>query len=298
MPADHSTVLTAIGLANRAPSVHNAQPWHWLVGEHSVHLMADRGRQLTDTDLLLSCGAALHHLRVAFAALGWRTVVQHIPGEHDADHLAAVETRPHAATAVDIALAAAIPRRRTDRRAYSSWDVPTEHLDLMVRRAGRAGALLVPAAGDAARWLARTVDLTTPVLGDDLELAVWGGHAGQDGGHPVLRRPRPGRADDGGRLMVLATLRDDPVSVLCAGEATSAALLTATDLGLATCPFSEPLATAGTRATVRDRVLDGAAHPQVILRVGWPGATAPPLPRSPARRTEHTIGYLPGTHTR
>jgi hypothetical protein len=55
--------------------VHNTQPWRWLVGDHSVHLMADRARGVPATDpdgrdLLLSCGAALHHLRVAFAALG------------------------------------------------------------------------------------------------------------------------------------------------------------------------------------------------------------------------------------
>jgi nitroreductase len=28
--ADEHTVLGAIGLANRAPSVHNTQPWRWL----------------------------------------------------------------------------------------------------------------------------------------------------------------------------------------------------------------------------------------------------------------------------
>jgi hypothetical protein len=285
MHADHNTVLAALELANRAPSVHNTQPWHWLVGEHSVHLMADRSRPTSENDLLLSCGAALHHLRVAFAALGWRTLVRHLPG--DPDHLAALETRMHAPTAVDLALAAAIRRRRTDRRAYSPWDIPAEHLDLMVRRAGRAGGLLVPVTDGAARWL---------LAGDDLELAVWGGHAGGDGGRAVPGRHPTGRVgEDGGQLLVLATLRDDPVSVLCAGEAVSATLLTATDLGLAI--VAEPLATADARASVRDHVLDGAAHPQVILRAGWPAAPAPPPP-SPARQAAETIGYLPGTHTR
>ncbi|WP_291417154.1 hypothetical protein [Actinophytocola sp.] len=97
---------------------------------------------------------------------------------------------------------------------------------------------------------------------------------------------------------MLATLADDLVSVLRAGEAASAALLTATDIGLATCPLSQALEIAGTRALIHDQVLDGAAHPFLILRTGWaPTATSPP-PLSPRRATETTIDYLPGTRHR
>src|SRR5262245_12773979 len=141
---DRATVLSAIALANRAPSVHNTQPWRWVVGDTSVHLLADRTRHLPATDpdgrdLLLSCGAALHHLRVAYTALGWQAVVHPLPTEQDPDHLATITTpRPVKATQDDIALAHAILGRRTDRRRYTSWPVPTEHVDLMVRRAARA----------------------------------------------------------------------------------------------------------------------------------------------------------------
>jgi hypothetical protein len=58
------------------------------------------------------------------------------------------------------------------------------------------------------------------------------------------------------------------------------------------------LATGDTRTTIRDHLLDGAAEPQVILRVGWADAAEPQLPRSPARNAETTVGYLPGTHPR
>src|SRR5439155_20248088 len=134
---DDDTLRTALELAQRAPSIHNSQPWRWHVGPRTVHLLADPDRHLTQTDpdardLLLSCGAALHHLRVAFGALGWGTEVHRIPNEHDPDHLAAVETRPHVLTDDDVALAGAITRRRTDRRRFTSWEVPTEHLDPMV----------------------------------------------------------------------------------------------------------------------------------------------------------------------
>ncbi|WP_459723280.1 Acg family FMN-binding oxidoreductase [Actinophytocola sp. KF-1] len=329
---DHRTVLAAIELANRAPSVHNTQPWRWLMSDDVVHLMADRRRGLPVTDpggrdLLLSCGAALHHLRVAFAALGWRAVVHHMPNEHDPDHLAAVETRPHAPTDDDIALLRAIPRRRTDRRRYTSWEVPAAHVDLLVRRAGQAGGLLVPVIDSAVRWqLTRAIDAAARKQAADpdyqLELAAWSrsSFAAEDGvltaagtgasirHDDTLMRAFPGGSlnnaatgrgePDGSELLVLATLHDDPASVLKAGEAASAVLLAATDLGLATCPLSQPLEVPATRAAIRDQVLDAAAHPQLILRVGWAPTSAPPLPRSPVRRTEDTIDHPPGTHRR
>src|SRR6266540_575997 len=146
---DHETLRGAIALATRAPSVHNTQPWRWLLGDSTVHLMADWTRQLPATDpdgrdLLISCGTALHHLRVALAALGWAGEVHLLPNQGDPTHLAAVEPHPHVPSKEDIALAAAIPVRRTDRRRFSSWPVPPGHLELMIHRAGRAGALLVP----------------------------------------------------------------------------------------------------------------------------------------------------------
>lgn len=100
---DRETLRGAIALATRAPSVHNTQPWRWVVGEESVHLYADWSRQLPATDpdgrdLLISCGAALHHLRVALAALGWATVVHRIPNPAEPSHLAAIEPRPHEPT--------------------------------------------------------------------------------------------------------------------------------------------------------------------------------------------------------
>ncbi|MDF3051341.1 MAG: nitroreductase, partial [Pseudonocardia sp.] len=69
------TVRTALELACRAPSVHNTQPWRWRLGDDTVALFADQRRRLWATDrdardLILSCGAALHHLRVALAAAG------------------------------------------------------------------------------------------------------------------------------------------------------------------------------------------------------------------------------------
>ncbi len=329
---DTHTVLDAITLANRAPSVHNTQPWRWLLGDETIHLMADRSRGLPATDpdgrdLLVSCGAALHHLRVALGALGWRAIVHRLPNPADPDHLAAVELAPKTPSTEDITLVGAISRRRTDRRRFSSWPVPDGHLDLMVRRAGKAGALLVPVTGRITRrQLVRAIDQAAGAQDHDPgyaeELATWTGRSrlSRDGvlttstlpeqqthgdtamrAFPVGTLPdaETGRGErDAGELLVLATTDDDLVSVLRAGEAASAALLTATHLGLATCPLSQALEVEDTRSLIRAQILDDVAFPHLILRVGWAPIAAPPPPESHRRATSDTVEYLPGTrHT-
>ncbi|GAA3223599.1 hypothetical protein GCM10017691_10710 [Pseudonocardia petroleophila] len=66
-------LAAAVERALWAPSVHNTQPWRWRFTASGIELHADPARHLTATDpdgrdLVLSCGAALHHLRVALAA--------------------------------------------------------------------------------------------------------------------------------------------------------------------------------------------------------------------------------------
>ncbi|MFC4857688.1 NAD(P)H nitroreductase [Actinophytocola glycyrrhizae] len=275
----HQTVLDALRLANRAPSVHNTQPWHWLVGDYSVHLMADRARHVPADDpgardLVLSCGAALHHLRTALAASGWHAAVCLLPGA-DPDHLASVEVVPREPAEQDVALALAIPRRHTDHGPFTAWPVPAGHLDLLVRHVTAEGGLLVPVTDPAHRHLGTT--------------AIASGTGWQEEtGPPAV----PG----GDEVLVLATRDDDAVSRLRAGAAASAALLAATGLGLATCPLSRPLRLGCTRARVRDEVLHGRAHPQLFLRVGWAGTE--PRAASTRRPVTETVTYLPGTGPR
>ena len=65
----------ALELAGRAPSVHNTQPWQFNVTDTQVDLYANLQRWLPATDadrrdLMISCGAALHHLRLALGSVG------------------------------------------------------------------------------------------------------------------------------------------------------------------------------------------------------------------------------------
>ncbi|MFB9905380.1 Acg family FMN-binding oxidoreductase [Allokutzneria oryzae] len=314
---DDDTVLEAITLAGRAPSVHNSQPWRWRVGETALHLYADWSRHVPVTDrdgrdLVVSCGAALHHLRVALAALGWGGTVRRLPDPDDPKHLASVRLFARRPRADDIALLSTIPARRSDRRLYSSWPVPEQLLDKLARFAAAQGCALRVVADPVPRE-----DLLTAIADADREqrddpryrdeLAQWSGRrsGSRDGvlsevsttvhprpgdvrlrqfADPTLGEPEGAYADpDKGVLLVIGTAKDDMTARLRAGEAASAVLLRATSFQLASCLLSQPLETPRTRALVQQRVLGGALFPQLVLRVGWAHVTAEPLPASPRR---------------
>ena len=80
-----------------------------------------------------------------------------------------------------------------------------------------------------------------------------------------------------------------------AGEATSLVLLTATALGLASCPITEPLEVAETRAAVQADVFGEEAYPQMLLRIGWAPVNADPLPSTPRRDLSEVVTRLDGS---
>ncbi|EHB44168.1 nitroreductase [Mycolicibacterium rhodesiae JS60] len=320
---DRASIEAALALAVRAPSVHNSQPWRWRVGDQSVHLYADPTRHLPHVDperrdLMLSCGVALHHFTVALSALGWAADVQRFPNPAEPDHLASVAILGPARAEQDIALAAAIPRRRTDRRWFSSWPVPTGDVALMAARAARSGVTLqrVDDEGELALVVARAIreHISDPAY--LAELSMWSGRHGTPAGvparntpaadgqgrfaarvfaNPVLEQPSDTEArDDAGVVLMLATATDTPLALLRAGEATSVVLLTATALGLASCPLTEPLEIAATRAELRSKLLGDDGFPQMLLRVGWAALNADPLPATPRRPLSDVAAPLAG----
>jgi len=324
---DDFTIETAVAMSTRAPSVHNSQPWLWRVGDRTLHLYADPTRQLVETDpdgrdLLLSCGAALHHLRVGLGALGWGAEVTRLPNPAEPHHLAAIQLHRHEPTQDDITMAAAIPRRRTDRRRHSSWPVPLTYLDVMSIRAAEEGVVVRTAVGISRYHLARAIyDAAARHAADPAyrtELAAWSGRHLSPDGVPADNAPAPdetpgalpGRPfsdprldqapgatgeDDETVLLVLSTASDDRMSRLRAGEATSAILLTATAYGLSSCPLTEPLEIAGTRDVVRTEVTAGS-FPQMVLRLGWAPVNAEPLRATPRRGLDDVLKPL-GTPT-
>lgn len=319
---DTETIRTVLTLAGRAPSINNSQPWRWRVTEAALHLYVDVGLQLGKTDpdgrdLILSCGAALNHCVIAFAAMGWRATVHRLPDPGDPDHLAAIEVDSCGIDQVDVALAAAIPRRRTDRRIYSSWPVPAGNIALMGARAARAGVKLRRVhSSDALNEIVAQAAWTHANDPEYLaELTTWSGRYGSVAGVPARNTPAPeataaiparvfagpalaqpsgaSPAYDNAVILALGTETDDRMARLRAGEATSMVLLTATSMGLASCPITEPLEIRETWDAVRADVFGANSFPQMLLRIGWAPVNADPLPATPRRELDDIVTWQP-----
>ncbi|MCE3554128.1 NAD(P)H nitroreductase [Pseudonocardia sp. RS11V-5] len=304
----------SVQLALRAPSVHNTQPWRWRLRPREVELHSDAARHLPGTDpdrrdLVISCGAALHHLCVAVAGFGGAVDVDRLPDPEDSTHLATVRLTDGQPDPSAAALFGQLARRHSDRRRYSPEPVPAAHLAALVQRAAQLGAVAVPVTdpavltkmndvlGQAAReqrhepgylaellmWTRRYAD-----AGDGVPPAAVPVRTGQ-WDEPGLQRfpsgtlsPGHGLGPDGGVLLVLATPDDDTAARLAAGEATSAVLLTATRGGLATDPLSQAVEMPDAREGLR-AALGLAEHPQLVIRLGFPAPGAPPLEPTPRR---------------
>ena len=219
---------------------------------------------------------------------------------------------------VDITLAAAIPRRRTDRRHYSSWSVPPNYIALMGARAARAGVMLrqIESLPHLQDIVARAVWRHAIDHDYMAELTTWSGRYGSLAGVPARSTPESDTAApvpaavrgpalaqppdsesvvDNAVVLALGTKDDSTLARLRAGEATSLVLLSATALGLASCPVTEPLEVSETRDAVQIEVFGISGFPQMLLRIGWAPVNADPLPATPRRPLNDIVEHLDGS---
>ncbi|MEV6493017.1 nitroreductase, partial [Actinoplanes sp. NPDC051633] len=75
---------------------------------------------------------------------------------------------------------------------------------------------------------------------------------------------------------------------LRAGEALSAAWLTATELGIAVLPLSATIELTTTRERMR-HLLAGLGYPHLVLRLGTPDPADPAVPHTPRLPTSQII---------
>ncbi|MBF6223076.1 hypothetical protein IU479_33895 [Nocardia abscessus] len=311
---DNPAILAALRLAARAPSVHNTQPWRWVFDGTRLHLFTDADRLLLSTDphgrqLVISCGAVLHHLRTVFADQGWHTDTVRVPDRQRPDHLATIEFRPWADPPEGIhTRALAIDRRRTDRLPMSA---PEGFADIVprLRLLTSPHDVELSVLDDSARpRLAAASEQTGALRRDDLlyqtELQWWAGHSETPEGVPrsalvsdaEFARVGVGRAfpsaphsmrraelEDHARLVVLSTEGDSVTQWLHTGEALSAVLLECTAAGLATCALTH-ITELPTGRRLLTSLIPSPATPQVLLRIGTAPDDAdmiPPTPRRP-----------------
>ncbi|TNH31133.1 nitroreductase [Micromonospora orduensis] len=321
-PAEIVTALAdAARQALRAPSVFNSQPWRWRVGPDTLDLLADRERQLTVTDpdgrlLIISCGAALHHARVALGAAGLRVEVARLPEPGGPDLLARIRVVGRQdPDAEDLRLSEAIVRRRTDRRAFGDTPVSAAALTRLRTAAEANGANLHVVRMDQMPMLAvATAQAAATELADPAyraELIRWTNRPACSGdGVPastaVRQAPRrvpvrdyalgaePGLEvgdgnDRGATYAILFGADDEPAAWLRAGEALSALLLTAVVEGLSAAPLSDAIEQAWPRRLMRD-LLAGLGEPYLIVRLGV-GADPDGLPPAPRRDPAEVIEF-------
>jgi nitroreductase len=309
----------AAHVAVHAPSVFNTQPWRWRLSGETLELHADRTRALTATDpegrlLLLSCGAALHHARVALRAAGWDVHVERLPRGGTSEVLARITIAGTAdADREAERLAGAITVRRTDRRAFSDRTVSPELLSRLRQAVEAEGAYLHVVRRDQMPMLAtstaRAADAETSDPAYRAELEHWTNRPADSGdGVPaataVQRAPRrvpvrdyaPGAVaglsagddfDLGAAYVVLFGLTDEPEALLRGGEALSALLLTATADGLATAPMSDTIEVQWPRHLLKG-LLSGVGEPYLTVRLGYNDA-APDLPPAPRRNAADVV---------
>ncbi len=140
-----------------APSSHNTQPWLFRLRGDEAELYADRTRACRvvdqdDRELILSCGCALYHLRVAMAHFGCRGGVSLLPDADDPDLLARItmgslgEGSPG-----DGKIFGAIPKRRTNRQPFTSDPVPPALLGALDQAAQSESTWLWLVDGDDVR---------------------------------------------------------------------------------------------------------------------------------------------------
>jgi hypothetical protein len=285
-----AALAEAARVAGFAPSLHNTQPWRWRVDGATLELYADPIRQLTTVDaggrlMVLSCGAALHHARIALAAQGLPVVVERLAGLGRPRLLARLSVSGHStANPGAIRLLDTIQIRHADRWLMTDAIVDRSRFDT------------VRAAVEAEHSSLRALS-----PGDLLDLVVTGNCAQGLAEFDPRRRREPdpfspettgcrrdtgstgelaryAQNDRGAVYAILFGSGDTPAMWLYAGEALSAGWLTATELSVRVLPLSAAGNGAGTRQ-VLCRLLPPLGEPFLVLRFG----TVDPIHPGPCR---------------
>jgi nitroreductase len=317
------TLAEAAREAGHAPSIANSQPWHWRVAGETLELSTDSSRQLVTYDpagrlMVLSCGAALHHARMALAVRGWACDVDRIPDRREDQLLARVTVSDKIpVTPAAVRLMETIQARHTDRRPVSDEPVPGKTVDEIRAAAEAEHTWLHVLRADDILDLATAAGQASAVEDFDpawrTELRYWFGGEREEGfGVPSSTLPEQtpqttvSNVDYGSagelpvhrghdRSAVYAILYgsdDSQESWLRAGEALSAAWLAATELGVAVTPLSATVEVPGTRQALR-RLVSQLGEPYLVLRMGIPNPADPPLARTPRLAPDTLVEIQP-----
>lgn len=300
-----SALRRAAVRAALAPSVHNTQPWRFVLRGDALEIRSDWSRQLTVLDprgrqLMISCGCALFNARVAVAAAGYQALVERFPDGTQSDLVARLTLPAEVQDWVPIgALDPAIELRHTNRRSFADELVPPDVVYSLISAANAEGAELFPITLPEHRLatarLSREADQienADPAYRAELRAwtsddprrldGVWAAAAPYAGigaeSHDALPIREfdtrgmgwlPAAVNSGVDqcLLLVGTLDDGPAAWLRAGEALEHVWLEITRLGYAASPLTQVIEVAQTHERLRTE-LELAMHPEVLLRLG------------------------------
>ena len=295
--------------ATLAPSVHNTQPWRFVLTADTLEIHADPQRQLRVLDprgrqLLLSCGCALFNARVALAASGLSAKVDRFADPDRPDLVARIVIDEWGASdeAALAPLDSAIESRRTNRRQFSDEVVPEGVVGVLVDAANREGADIFAVVRPEHRLATARLSQQADQLENidpayRAELRAWtSDDLRREDGVPAFAVPHvDGGAEDdipirdfdtrgmgwlptrtrsslNQCLLLLGAREDNRMAWLRAGEGLERVLLEIARRGYAASPMTQVIEVARTNDQLRQE-LRLTMHPHILLRVGRAPAT-------------------------
>jgi nitroreductase len=308
-PMDSSTTTRtqvlrkAASQAVLAPSVHNTQPWNFMLTDDALEIHADRTRQLqvldpTGRQLVISCGCALFNIRVSLAAQNYEAIVERFPDPNNDDLLARVRLPSQRSDWLPLAaLDSYIVQRQTNRRRFEDEPVTPADLYELISAAHEEHAKLLQVRtpedrGTVARLSQQADALENAEPAYRAELRRWtSDDPKRQDGVPAMAVPHiTGEAHDDVPirdfdthgmgwlpsetrssveqcLLILGTVNDDRLAWLGAGEALQRMWLQATKLNYVASLFTQVIEIPHTRELLRAELgLD--MHPHLVMRIG------------------------------
>jgi len=310
----------AVRYAILAPSSHNTQPWRFIINGDELLVCADRTRSLPnidpfDRELIISCGAALFNLRVAFAHFSVPVEITTFPQSSDPDIVARIVFPDSGPKLNDLAeLFETITKRVTNRGPFIDEDVPNPIIELFKSAAMLEGVDVKFARTPKEReHIAALIAEADRRQFDDprfrRELASWIHPSRRNDGMPAASQGLGTLTDaatpiiamairtfDLGNgvaaahkqlaygsplLVVPSTSMDNNEGWLAAGLGLQRMLLVAVKEGYYTSYLNQPIEVPDLRVRLANE-LSTAGYPQLVLRVGrgFPVSHSPRRPLS------------------
>ena len=302
-----------------APSGHNTQPWLFNIVDDAVELYADQTRALPIVDpnhreLIISCGAALFHLRIAMRHFGYGDIVEIFPEADNRNLLARIRFGSKRNVKLEENfIFRAIPKRYTNRFTYNPGELPSSliaELESATCSEGSCQQIMTQVIPEASReqivdLIAQgdRVQMANPLFRQ--ELAQWIRSDDRHDGIPGHAQGINERLDsltplvslairsfDLGKslaekdyqlaiqapvLLMIGSKGDTPHDWLTTGEALAHLLLRARVDDVWASFFNQPIEIPELRANLQT-LFPHNGYPQILLRLGY-AHPAKPTPR-------------------